>query len=64
MKSAANPTVGQDEKAKCGPQGSLACQVGGKSKVEGWLEFTVTNNEIKAFMQRIPQYLDSYIFSA
>lgn len=54
MENAGNATVGDT----CGPEGSLACLVGGKDKVEWW-EFTVTNNEIKAFTERVPNYLDS-----
>ena len=60
MKIAANATQGQDMKTKCGPEGSLACKVGGKDKVQGWWEFTSTDNEIRTFTERIPNYLDSY----
>jgi hypothetical protein len=53
-------TPGKTPYAKCGVPQSLSCKVGGKDKVEGWWEFTVTDNEIAAFTKRIPNYLDSY----
>jgi hypothetical protein len=60
MQMAANPTQDQDIKTKCGLEESLACKFGGKDKVKGWWEFTSTDNEIRTFTERIPDYLDSY----
>ncbi|KAE9962197.1 hypothetical protein BLS_000673 [Venturia inaequalis] len=57
MKNAQNPTLYQDVKSRCAPEGSLACKVGGKAKVQGWFEFTMTDNEIQTFSERIPNYL-------
>ena len=31
-----------------------------QGKPEGWWEFTVTDDEVKTFISRIPNYLDSY----
>lgn len=57
MRNAQNATLYQDVKTRCAPTGSLACKVAGRDKVQGWFEFTITDNEIKAFSERIPNYL-------
>jgi hypothetical protein len=53
-------TTGMPSYEPCEVTESLPCKVGGKDNVQAWWEFTVTDDEIAAFTESIPNYLDSY----